>query len=85
MGSLLLFFCFCFSRVALRNSLFGYHDFFVGVGVDSLQKDIFVDDVRTAAVKTFLKIGQVFVENSESAVLTDPVRELVYVEVANSL
>lgn len=83
MGSLLLFFCFCFSRVALR-SLFGYHDFFVGVGVDSLQKDIFVDDVRTAAVKTFLNIGQVFVENSESTVLTDPVCELVYVEVASS-
>lgn len=84
MGSLLLFFCFCFSRVALRNSLFGYHDFFL-VGVDSLQKDIFVDDVRTTAVKTFLNIGQVFVENSESAVLTDPVRKLVYVEVASSL
>lgn len=84
MGSLLLFFCFCFSRVALRNSLFGYHDFLF-VGVDSLQKDIFVDDVRTTAVKTFLNIGQVFVENSESAVLTDPVRELVYVEVASSL
>ena len=81
MGSLLLFFCFCFSRVALRNSLFGYHDFFGGV--DCLQKDIFVDDVRTAA-ETFLKIGQVFVDNIESAVLTDPVRELVYVEVASS-